>query len=264
MSTATITDKKQIAELETYLRSGDRSYWQGIIFDNNGKLSLHKIAGAPCLGELRPYHEDGDTVSRPSDLRHPWPKTGHPVAVGIRLSWWHTKDQEFIDTWWGEDGPWGKAFSNKHVKYLRDERESLIGLIVTNTKVNPDIMVNGFGVSRSESYIYPIYKKLREGGATPKEALRLAISNVRQSGPNLQAQINGVSGWVVAPDFKRTLNADPKTFTAKTFYDRGAYHRPKIEHIWADQKTLAKAYPDLGIARTPKDFVEAFHATVSY
>lgn len=232
---------RAVSELFAFLRPGG-GYHYGIVFKDpeTEELSLHKMTRQPCLGELRPYKEDGDNIYRPSDLTAPWPKTGNPVAVGITLGWWFVKDisEELRDIFFGPDGPWGKAFPFGCL-FETAANGSLI-VVTTETNVNPDILVNAFGVARSISVIRTYYENLRKAGAEPKEALDAVLCGAQLSDVStvVSVQSQGVASWFQQPDFKKVISQSPDTFTKKSFYDRGAYHRPKIEYLWAGKQLI--------------------------
>ncbi len=263
MSTATLTDTKTIDQLFQFLNAPNSgSYHYGIVFQEpqSQALSLHKMQRQPCLGELRPYAEDGDRVHRPSDLTAPWPKTGNPVAVGIKLGWWHTNqiNTELRDTFFGTDGPWAKAFpSNKNVLFQKGQSYNELFVVITDTKVNPDILVNAFGVSRSIEYIQPKYQLLRDSGASPKEALALVLLSAYPTTVGVTVHSHPASNWMVSAGCKEVFTASPHPTTTKSFYDRGAYHRPKIEYLWAGQ-TLVKADPVFKKVLPYNEFLHTF------
>ncbi len=232
----TLTDTTIIDKMIAFIEQGKNTYYRYIIAFDDGYM--HEVPSAPCFGELRPYNEDGDTAPRPSDLRHPWPKTGHPIGMGISLSvHWRTKDKDFENFFWGVKSPWRSAYSDTHIPLHDSKTGQFFGAVFTNTKISPDPLVNGFQVSRSiNDGIVSLWKKYQEAGATEEEAFAILASGVREvhASKLLAQEMPYWSYYLREPDVQRLMTGQPKALE-KTFFNRGAYRRPIIEHIFEDK-----------------------------
>lgn len=236
-------------------------YTYGILFENeDGSTYLHKVVGAPCLGELRPYKENGDTVTRPSDLRHPWPKEGHPIAVACQVPWMGYLGKDIVDLFFGGEGPWRKAFTKENTEVIYNKVGEIVSVLITDTHIDSDIFVNGLGVSRGLDQT-PGLNVFREVGATDNEAFVCSIYT--QENLMLKPKAAGVVYWMNHAHPKRVLEGDPITFSkGRTFYDRYAYHRPKIEYIWAEPHHCFDELPQKAEIN-PKDVLESLRAFVA-
>lgn len=232
---------------------GHVGYDYSILIDNGGKLEVHDRVNLPCYGELRPYAkgsasngpyepelmpEEQRKVHKPGDLYYPFPK-GNPIAVAVPFisnvpdsdDWDNIMTDVVLNP---ELSPWRKALTGYEV--IRNKKNRVAGIVITDTKINPTIMVNMFrNIHRKITYCIPLYKTFIEKFKLQKlEAFILANMGMLNSGQFSFVQDEDYQMFGPKPNFKRILNGDPIDRTNGTFFDRYAYDRPKQDHQWND------------------------------
>lgn len=243
MSTlTTLTNPTAIKQLVDWTKENIviGGYTYAIMFQNkNGSFHLHPVTLAPCFGELRPYYEAGDETYRPRDLRHPWPKTGTPVGVGVVLSHWAVTNNEFTQFYWGDFSPFKAAVGPKVQpgRILIEKDGVLKAIVFLNTKINPDIFVNSLQNMRSVSDSFAAtWEILRSGGLTRRESFFAVVSaylEVTKEIVSLSTASYQTFKWYYLrhPDIDYFLQGNPPE-GVKTLFERGAYRRPVIESIY--------------------------------
>lgn len=245
MTRPTITDDKTINALVKFVNSKPANTW-GYHYaialegeENHKGLYIHEMRQQPCLGELRPYGEM-DKIYRPGDLTRPWPKTGNPVALAIETPVGAAISPEFFKSFFME-GPWSSAFPTEPVWVFDDSKKHIKGMVVVNTKVSCDTLINAFGNVRNLTGAREnTFKSLLKDGFSPLEAHVLVGTWISKVKDSYSFPTYSHGGWFNKPNISAALRCDPPKAMKKTFFERGAYNRPIIENIWNDGKNQLK------------------------
>lgn len=236
MSTRTLNDDRIATKLVDFISNpANQRYRYAIAFEDGDSVNVHEIPSAPCFGELRPYGENGDTISRPYDLKNPWPKTGNPIGISVQLNkHWTAKNKEFERFYWGKKSPWRQSLGD-NVELIYNKDDKLQGVLLVNTKVSPDPFVNAIQVSRSVGQkSTDAWNRIRDAGASEEEAFALLASG-KFHAPYSNSMW---SYYLLNIDPKLLVNGQPDALK-QTFFERGAYRRPIIENLFATPGTRA-------------------------
>lgn len=227
--------------------------------DKYGTIGLYPRFAQPCQGgEMRRYTQTsqgeelhGDKCTRPesgkpSDLHAPYPE-GIPVLIGVRK--WHPSNgydgkqrptfDRALNLIYSKTSPWRCGFGSvKDLRFTLDEKGDRIGVIFTNTKVDPTALVNSIQmVGTVWSWISgapKMFDILKELGATEGEQLLIrqlagCNSQVRYSfSPPTSRHYDST-----ALDIVSYLDGDPDPTVSKgTLFDGYDYNRVRVMQLF--------------------------------
>jgi hypothetical protein len=195
-----------------------------------------KRTNVPCFGELRPYKRG---EYRPDDLHWPFP-SGIPLALAIRIAPNHSASTIKLPIQWMIQSPASPWFElNKYLTIEYDEDRAPIALAVTDTRVNPDVLLNliiGLRSSFNTKYWDKNIKSL-DGNLDHQLALFTlcwmtgSVWNKDDYFFNLYQSYLHQGGTI---NLKTWANKTPTYAGKGTFVERTGYNRELIEHIWQD------------------------------
>lgn len=238
-----------------------------MLMELDGKFSVHQRWSMPCYGELRPYAQGSSSngpyepnlmpeeqrkVHKPGDLFFPFP-AGHPIAVAVPFriqshTDWNTILETIILN--PETSPWRTAL--KEFTVTRKDKQ-ISGIIITDTHINPTIMVNMFRNIRTHTHDEHIswWNTVQKASdLTPFEAY--ILSQIFAQNMTF-IKTHDYCTFGPNPNYTRLLAGEPVDRTGGTFYARYAYDRPKQDHQWDDgedkdavlYKRILKLIPDI-------------------
>ncbi len=242
--------------------------------EDDGPFNYYERTGLPCYGELRPYAqglsgngpyepllmpEKQREVYKPTDLFYPFPQ-GNPVAVAVAFSPFDADGTKMIEDVVLNPGlsPWREVLKGFEIIY--DKKDRFIGIVITNTHINPTTMVNMFRkINRHHQNSSSEYTKLLASFHTLSRLEAFVLAQMYYMSEKTKVIFysgNDYNPMDDNPDFTRVFNGTPIDTTGGTFYDRYAYDRPRIDFLWGVGKGRLS---DNVKARTGKTGHYAYH-----
>lgn len=225
-----VASKEAGIELMTeWLKTKARGINFALLMDDEGVLKVYYRNEQPCFGELRTYgpKSTAPDVYKPSDLHHPFPD-GHPIAVGTNFGW----NGEWLDiAITPESSPWHSVLK----EFITFDSERGKCIIITDTHIDPTIMVHMFRMINYNSSFESVFQKLKTIFPDEMASLLWVMTPSINFPLNNHFTINtyDYGNWSGnSPDFKLIFHRTPKEITGGTFYERWAYNRPDIDYIF--------------------------------
>ena len=209
--------------------------------EEDGTYNMVDRVGMPCWGALREYHcgtRPADVW--PGDLREPhhiFPETGNPVAVAIQFKqtgnnpdydskYYSTKEEwnrfqsEFVFN--TAVSPWRKALKDFEL-VIKDDM--YIGVVIKDTHIDPNIMVNIFRVCgfRESRFAHFWCKMMDEN---PGMDGRVAFLLACKPDDYYQSAMINLDRWFSGEPFDLS--------SGLTFYERESYNRPQIQYMFGN------------------------------
>lgn len=231
-----------ISGLNEFITSPHTGISYALVMENEGAASIVKRTDQPCYGEMRVYSKG---EHKPGDLHHPFP-AGTPIAVGLKFSnIVHPDNNQIVEYLFGPDSPYSEVTKDSEI--IKD-KSGLRGVIFTNTKVDSDVLVHLFIISRGFAFSGPVYKQWQtfvDAGIGKELSLLYTF----------QTQLNTKKDFIIRPpfasytfpsfmDFKAFITHKPNHLEKDwLFYDRKPYHRNQagnLNDIWKGKQHLSK------------------------
>jgi hypothetical protein len=235
---------------------------------DNGDLEIVPRPSNPCYGYLRKYQsthgaEATQPEGKPGDLRYPFPK-GEPFALAVPFG--TCPENDLFNYVWSDRSPWIKGFGGEHTLIRThsgpEGKEKFTGIILTNTDVDPTVMVNLLKFT----YCYLPgsslkWDTLRKEGLDEFEALCCVTLDFQQQYTPAASPVNTYMFPQMA-SLKKFKNGEPNDFSGGTFRKRFDYSRKNIQDIFADKENGIKFAAELyktGVKfdGKPKTYAEA-------
>jgi hypothetical protein len=210
-------------------QDGSRYTW-AVLMETGDKYTIHERHSNPCYGEMRPYATgpakngpyepklfpvEQRKVHKPGDLFWPFPE-GTPIALAVPL---YGEDFEWLFN--AEISPWRSVLKDVELVYKAD---TLRGIVIKDTNVDPTVMVNLFR-TRMNHYCYNYIKS--QDTKYGMEIDRIVDCLI----PHGSFKTCGVFGF--EPDIDLILSGKPNDLSdGGTFKQRYAYNRPKQDYLW--------------------------------
>lgn len=224
--------------------------WAVLTEDKQGNLVVYERLSQPCYGEMRPYGnithahkdaaepnllpEDQRKVHKPTDLYHPFPKA-NPIAIAVVFRRKLTeRTNTLIDCMYDEEeSPWRIGLSDVELVNIKDTH---VGVILKDTHVNPTVMVNLFRASRD---LREVCDLIWNEDLTERQFIA-CYGMLQKTGDGYYISNDGnYTFFGNTPDLQRIADCNPVNYhDDRTFYDRDAYNRPRIDYIWQGTKSL--------------------------
>jgi hypothetical protein len=198
-------------------------------------------------------------VFKPSDLYYPFPQ-GSPVALAVAFSPFDADGTAMIKdvVLNPEISPWREVL--KEFELIYDKKGRFIGIVITDTHINPTTMVNMFRkINRHHQNSSPLYTRLLASFSVLSKLEAFVLAQMCYSAGNdilMFYSGNDYNPMDDNPDFTRVFGGTPIDTTGGTFYDRYAYDRPRIDFLWGVGKGRLS---DNVKARTGKTGTYAYH-----
>lgn len=210
--------------------------------DAEGNLTIVERPSNPCYGYLRKYRSThGETATqpehKPGDLHYPFPD-GEPVALAIPF--YASPEQiPLLDFIWGPQSPWINGFgSPDNVVRTYNDMKAITGIILTNTDVDPTVMVNLLKMSKSRLHsVYQKWNKLLLEGLSEFEALACCTLD----GHNFIPSGADTYMFPTKANLKGMKEGKTNDFSGGTFRKRFDYSRKNIQDIFADKNGITLA-----------------------
>lgn len=248
--------------------------WAVLMEEEDGTYSYWERHNNPCYGEMRPYAigylsngpyikdlmpESQRKVHKPGDLFWPFPLTGKPVLLAVPFGPKYKAYSDLLEDVIlnAEISPWRNVL--KGFEVVRNKDGTISGLVITDTNIEPTVMVNMFRKIKNDVNINQ-YISVREKYPDLSKLEAFVFSQIYVNTKVVNSEYGSVFGMNYS--IKRILNGDTTDQTGGTFYQRYAYDRPKVDWIFYDaEKNFPKLFGGGGWSSTdvtPKKVYEAF------
>lgn len=227
--------------------------WCAAVRNKKGVLSFVPRSSRPCYGEMRRYGVSSTRPDdiKPGDLDQPIP-AGTRELIGLRLGLLGEPEHvaRLVSFLYSTTGPYRRGV-NESLETLTGTKGGPVAILMTDTEVDPTILVASFMASRNLRGRTNIARQfcslVDDYGLTEAEALFACIHW------NVTWQDGETMVWFAPADYFLNFQSDPLLFSSgdshdlsngRTFREEEDYNRPYLAETF---KTEGYKHPPLPV-----------------